>query len=151
MLGVRNRWQYTRARSLFSKNFKISSTWETLKGRKLLLSCLEMLLFITSCQITMSVFSERSIESKFCTNFFGFFVFTLRLGPESREFFLHKFFGFQGLKCQGHGQRNLPLKCIPLGFFQKEITGNFRKSDRKDFCTFLEGGKCYLMIFFGLQ
>ena len=81
MFEVRNRWQYTRARSLFSKDFKISTYCETVKGRKLLLSCLEMLLFNTSCQITMSVFSERSFESKFCTIFGGFFVLGLRLRP----------------------------------------------------------------------
>ena len=79
MFGVRNRWQYTR--SLFSNDFKISSNCETVKGQKLLLSCLEMLLFNTSCQITMSVFSERSFESKFCTIFRGFFVLGLRLRP----------------------------------------------------------------------
>ena len=87
MLGVRNRWQYTRARSLFSKVFKISNNCETVNGRKLLLSCLEMLLFNTSCQITMSVLSEKSFESKFCTIFFGFFVFTLRLRPGIEKIF----------------------------------------------------------------
>ena len=81
MFGVRKRWQYTGARSLFSKEFKISSNCETVKGRKLLLSCWEMLLFNTSCQITMSVVSERSFESKFCTIFFGFFMLGLRLRP----------------------------------------------------------------------
>ena len=81
MFGVRKRWQYTGARSLFSKEFKISSNCETVKGRKLLLSCWEMLLFNTSCQITMSVVSERSFKSKFCTIFFGFFMLGLRLRP----------------------------------------------------------------------
>ena len=38
MLGVRIRWQYTRARSLFSRDFKISSNSETDSARKLLFS-----------------------------------------------------------------------------------------------------------------
>ena len=83
MFGVRNRWQYTRARSLFSIDFKISTNCGTVKGRKLLLSCLEMLLFNTSCQITMSVLSERSFESKFCTNFFG--IFRVRVKAQARD------------------------------------------------------------------
>ena len=87
MFGVRNLWQYTRARSLFSKDFKISSNWGTVNARYLLLSCLEILLFSTSCQIMMSVFSARSLESKFCTIFRGFFVLGLRLRPGIEKIF----------------------------------------------------------------
>ena len=81
MFGVQKRWQNTGARSLFSKEFKISSNCETVNGRKLRFSRLEMLLFNTSCQTTMSVVSERSFKSKFCTIFFGFFMLGLRLMP----------------------------------------------------------------------
>ena len=40
MSGVRSWWQYTRARSLFSRDSKISCSSETDSARKLLLLCL---------------------------------------------------------------------------------------------------------------
>ena len=88
MSGVRIRWQYTRARSLFSRGFKIASNSETDTAQKLLLLCSDKLLFSTSCQITISVsFSEIFLQqilnnflwvfcviiqtkARYCVNFF---------------------------------------------------------------------------------
>ena len=69
MSGVRIRWQYTRARSLFPRDRKISSNSETDNARKLLLLCFDKLLFSTSCQITISFFSAKSFSNKFWTIF----------------------------------------------------------------------------------
>ena len=99
MFGVRNRWQYTRARCLFSIDFKVCNKCGTAIGRKLLLWCLEMLLFNKSCQMKMSFLSERSSENKFCTIFFGFFWERIETQAWNREnLFVIVFFRFSGVK-----------------------------------------------------
>ena len=96
MSGVRIRWQYTRARSLFSRDFKISSNSETDSARKLLLLCFDKLLFSTSCQITISVFFSEILAQQILNNFLWVFCVTIQTKARNcKDFFLigKSFFG----------------------------------------------------------
>ena len=67
--GVRIRWQYTRARRLFSRDFKIFSNSQTDSARKLLLLCSDKLLFSTS---QFMCFLRNLLPTKFEQFFAGF-------------------------------------------------------------------------------
>ena len=50
IFGVRSRWQWTRALSLFSSCFSIASKSGSGRDLNPLLSCLQVLIFLTSCE-----------------------------------------------------------------------------------------------------
>ena len=81
MFGVRLRWPCTRAVSLFSRWFRIANFSSGERDRNPFLLCLEVLLFITSCQMTTLFLFFNSSTSKLCSTFFNFFVFVFKLRP----------------------------------------------------------------------